>query len=118
MFLSNVQAEFLFRDDQLTFVSVYFDPKHKGRNGEYSEVVVTTLDKHLRSLYSFSRREESVEVPGAYRLIFANAGDVGRLLWVNLREPVEPVIIMSVYGLAAGKERQRQIEDREGKAFG
>ena len=113
MFESNVEAVFGFRDDRLSWVRADFDPVARST----SEAVVASLDSMLRTAYQFSDREESQEVPGAYRLRFASTSATPSL-WVNLTDPEKPIISLTVLNPSIQADRQREIETRERTAFG
>jgi hypothetical protein len=113
MFDSKAEAEFGFRDDRLAWVTVYFDPIAQSK----SEAVVSTIESRLRSMFHFSGREESQEVPGAYSLHFA-APSASASLWVNLTERDKPIIILTVEHPTTQAEIKREIENRQHKAFG
>ncbi len=113
MFDSKVEGEFGFRDDRLTWVGAHFDPVPRSKSG----AVVASLDGNLRSTYSFSGREESSEVPGAYTLRFSSAA-AAPSLWVNLTDHDKPIIVLTVLNPTIQADRQREIEVRQRTAFG
>ena len=111
MFDSEAEAEFHFRDDRLVFVDVHFS------TWPNSEALVATLDAALRKAYQFSGREESQEVPGAYRLSFLSSS-AAPTLWVNLTDRERPIIILYILSPTMKADRAREIEDRQRTAFG
>ena len=76
-----------------------------------------TIDRELRKTFTFDRREDSKEVPGAYTLFYVTPR-VQPQLWVNLVDPKTPIVILRVLHPPTQDARRREIEDREKTAFG
>lgn len=113
MFDSKVEAEFRFWQQRLASVSVHFDPIAPRK----ADSVVSEIESRLRSIYEFSQREESQQVPGAYTLRFASRSATPSL-WVNLAEHQRAIIVLTIVHPTTQLERKRQVKNRERTAFG
>jgi hypothetical protein len=112
MYGAKAEAEFVFQENRLSWVDVYFVPIV-----QTADSVIAKVEGKLRENYKFLDREESKWVPGAYSLHFAS-GDVRPSLWVNLTNPKKPIVSLTIVGKWSEAKRNRQIKDREEAAVG
>lgn len=112
MYDSRAEAEFVFWDEQLDFVSVHFVPISKN-----IDPLIATLEQKLRDKYKFVDREESKYVPGAYSLHFASQ-DVEASLWVNQKDRDKPIVSVTLISSWQNVARRARIKQREETAFG
>jgi hypothetical protein len=109
---SRVEAEYFFRDDRLVSVSVHFDPF----STSHAQDVTKSLEERLRKTYQYSKREDSTAVPGAYTLHFTSLS-AAPSLWVNLTEPKNPIIILTILSPKLQSAEAERIRQREQAAF-
>jgi hypothetical protein len=112
MFESEVQAEFNFRNNKLSSVSIHFSKGPKIN----SKILVSKLKDKLSDEYGLSHREESKGVDGAYTLHFKGQ-KVSRRLWVNLSDPQNTHIILVVVDHRSLNNREQAVTQREKYAF-
>jgi len=109
---SRVEAEFNFQDDRLRSVNVHYDPVRPS----HAQLVTDSLEQRLRTTYQYARREESVEIPGAYRLHFTSAS-ASPSLFVNLTAPKHPILILTIVSPKLTAAEAERIRQRERTAF-
>jgi hypothetical protein len=113
MFDTSTEALFTFRLSRLESVTVYF----WNYNVSNALKVVESVKLNLLNFYKFSQREDSGDVPGAYRLLYdSNAAHAS--FWVNLSDPKKPYVTLTLWELKSQEERKQQLKDRDRKAFG
>ena len=101
MYGAKAEAEFVFKENRLSRVDVYFVPI-----SHTADSVIAKVEATLREKYKFLDREESKLVPGAYSLHFAS-GEVRPSLWVTLNNPKKAIISLTIVGHWSEAERNR-----------
>lgn len=101
LFESFVEASFDFMNDRLVSVGVHFSRFAKRE----SQQLVDTLDRQFQSKYVFINKEESHEMPGAYRLIY-HKNEINLHLWVNLTNAKDPIVCVYIYDELAKKSKE------------
>ena len=92
MYGAKAEAEFVFKENRLSWVDVYFVPI-----SQTADSLIAKVEGRLREKYKFLDRQESKLVPGAYSLHFAS-GEVRPSLLVNLTNPKKPIISLTIVG--------------------
>ena len=91
LFDASCEAEFDFLDKKLRGVYVHFQPYSQGDVNK----LLNALNELLTRKYKFSNREESKDVPGAYRMYYENEF-VKVDLWINLTNLKENIVVLTL----------------------
>lgn len=113
LFDSPTEGRFVFRQERLESVEIYFKT-YSVSNGL---ALVESVKSHLLGIYPPPVREDNSYVPGAFYLKYASA-DSRATLWVNLTEPTNLMVNLFLDDLKSQQERKTQLKERENKAFG
>lgn len=103
--------ELMFFDGRLESMSAHFEPYTD------ASTKAAQISKELESRgYTFAKREDSKEVPGAYSVSYRR-GRVTANLWVNLTEPKEPILSLSLWDEGFKEQRDSEAAERNRRAL-
>jgi hypothetical protein len=112
MFGVPTEGEFEFSNYRLIYVGLHFG--NFGKADSVIESISSALQAHH---YTLTKREDSQTLPGGYTLNFVSP-NVSAALWVYLKDPKKPIIVLSLNRPSDSLERKKRVQERERAAFG